>query len=124
MIETEIDESNGVAVLKPHGPLSVDDFKTVSKVVDAYIDRHHGKLNGLIIYAASFPGWVSFAALLEHLQFVKDHRKQIQKVAMVTDSRLLTILPSIADHFVNAEIKHFPFDDFDEAKEWIRSASK
>jgi hypothetical protein len=42
-------------------------------------------------------------------------------VAAVSDSGFLRIIPSVASHFVKAEIKHFNHDDKDRALEWLVS---
>ena len=78
-----------------------------------------GELNGLMIYVESFPGWSDFAALVTHLKFVKDHQRYFAKVAAVTDSGFLSILPHIADHFVRAEVRHFGFADKQNALTWL-----
>jgi len=80
----------------------------------------NGLFHGLMIYVKSFPGWNDFSALLSHLKFIKDHHKNIEKVAAVSDSGFLAILPNIADHFVNAEVRHFDYDKKDEAMTWLK----
>jgi len=40
-------------------------------------------------------------------------------VAAVTDSDLLSIMPHIADHFVDAKVKHFDYFDKDRALDWL-----
>ena len=67
MLEFELNSDSGVLVLKPHGPLSADDFTTVTETIDAYIENT-GKLNGVMIYAKSFPGWEDFSGLMSHLK--------------------------------------------------------
>lgn len=37
----------------------------------------------------SFPGWGSFGAFVSHLKFVIDHHRHIERIAVVTDNRLL-----------------------------------
>ena len=73
-----------------------------------------------MIYAEAFPGWDHLGALISHLKFVKDHHKQIKKVAAVTDSTLLSIMPRVVDHFVSAEVRHFDYRDREAALEWLR----
>jgi len=46
MLSVEIDELNGVAILKPDGPLSKGDFELGAKIIDPYINKT-GQLNGL-----------------------------------------------------------------------------
>ena len=118
MLNVDIDEQNRVAVLSVEGQLSELDFRKAANVIDPYIDEF-GHLNGLIISTKTFPGWESFAALLSHLKFVKDHHKKITFVAFVTDSPLGELAERIASHFVAAKIKGFNYDDLALAIEWI-----
>lgn len=118
MLNSELHLQEGILVVSPDGPLEVKDFDSLRAEVDPYIEDQGG-LNGLMIYAESFPGWENFAALLSHLKFVKNHHKQIKRVAAVSDAGLLSILPSIANHFVNAEVRHFDCNDRDAALDWL-----
>jgi hypothetical protein len=74
-----------------------------------------------MIDAESFPGWKDFAALLAHLRFVKDHHQKIEKFAAVSDSGFLTIAPTIASHFVQADVHHFSHADRNKALAWLRA---
>jgi hypothetical protein len=118
MLEFELNKESGVLVLKPRGPLSADDFATVTETTDAYIEKT-GHLNGVMIYAKSFPGWEDFGGLMSHLKFVRDHHKKIKKLATVSDSRVLTIMPKIAEHFISAEARHFDSADLYAAEVWL-----
>jgi len=118
MIDFDMDLQNLVLTVRPGGPMSENDFRRVAQAVDPIIDRK-GALPGLIIYAEGFPGWSSFAAMLSHLRFVKGHHKQIKKVAAVSDAAILKLLPHLVDHFVNAQVRHFAYADYDAAKAWV-----
>ena len=118
MLSVKFDEKNLVAVLQPEGPLSESDFQSAAKAIDPAIEKS-GRLNGIIIYAKSFPGWDSFSALVSHLRFVKDHHKKVSRVAFVTDSPVGKFAEPIASHFVKAEIRLFPYQDFEQASEWV-----
>ena len=118
MLSVSIDEHKGIALFEPNGPLSESDFKSAVKIVDPWIEKN-GKLKGLIIKTKSFPGWDSFGALSSHLTFVKGHHKKIGRLAIVTDSVLGNVAEKLASHFVNAEIKAFPFDSVEQAKSWV-----
>ena len=121
MLELEINEDEGIAIVRPSGPLRQQDFTGVAREIDACIERR-GALRGLIIHAESFPGWEDFAAFSGHIKFVRDHHRHIERVAAVTDSGFLAIMPKIAAHFVAAEIKHFGYDEIDAARRWILEA--
>jgi hypothetical protein len=118
MISHELLRDRGILIVIPEGPLEKTDFVALAREVDPYIEAQ-GKLNGLLISAKLFPGWKDFAALVSHLRFVKNHHQRIRKVAAVTDSGFLSIMPRIATHFVDAEVKHFEYRDKDRALDWL-----
>jgi len=121
MINVIVDSDEGIIVVEPTGPLEQSDFDKLAKEIDAY-SEDKGRLFGLIIHTKSFPGWDNFNAFLHHVKFVKEHHKEIQCVAIVTDSRIGAVGPGIAKHFVSAKIKHFEYDDIKEAIQWIQNA--
>jgi hypothetical protein len=118
MIEFELLRDRGVLVITPTGPLEKKDFERLTSAVDPFL-AEKGNLTGLVVRTNSFPGWKSFDALKSHLKFVGDHHKKVKRVAVVTDSKIGEIVPNIAKHFVAAEIKHFGFDQKEEAMRWI-----
>src|SRR5258708_5637945 len=81
MIDFELDAAHSVLLVRPESALAKEDFVALAKVVDPQIEAN-GDLNGLIISAPGFPGWDSFAALVTHFRFVRDHHKHIKKVAV------------------------------------------
>jgi len=121
MISHELLRDRGILIVIPDGPLEKTDFEALAREVDPYIEAQ-GKLNGLLISAKLFPGWKDFAALVSHLRFVKNHHQKIRKVAAVTDSGFLSIMPHIADHFVDAEVKHFDYCDKGRALDWLHDS--
>jgi hypothetical protein len=123
MLNVKLDEKNGIAMVEPHGSLSKDDFKTAAAVIDPYIEKTGG-LNGVLVHVKSFPGWDSFGALIKHFEFIKEHHKKVEKVAFVTDSPLGGFAEHVGSHFVNAAVRHFPFDEMEEAKKWITENKK
>ena len=118
MLIMDLDKTYGIATVQPAGPLKKEDFENIAAQLDEYIEER-GDIAGLIIHTRSFPGWEDFGALISHLRFIRDHHKHIRKVAPVTDSDIAPILPSIANHFVSAEIKSFAYEEYEEAKAWI-----
>lgn len=118
MINVKLGLSSGVVVIEPEGPLEEDDFKGLRRIVDTYLEEE-GTLHGVMIRTPEFPGWDSFTALVEHIRFVRDHHKRIEKVALVTDSPVGRLAPVLSKHFVNAEVRQFPFSEFDSAVEWL-----
>ena len=118
MLEFELNKDSGVLVLKPHGPLNACDFDAVTEQVDAYI-KDNGNLHGVMVYAKTFPGWEDFSGLISHLRFVRNHHKYINKLATVSDSKVLAIMPKLAGHFIGAEARHFDRADLYAAEIWL-----
>ncbi|MFK8043394.1 STAS/SEC14 domain-containing protein [Congregibacter sp.] len=118
MLTVDFDDRAGVLVLEPQGELSKSDFTEAAKAVDPYLERN-ANLCGLIIHVDSFPGWDSFASLIAHLKFVRDHHARVSRVAFATNSPIGSVAEKVASHFIKAEIKSFDFDQFDAARDWL-----
>ncbi len=119
MIEHELLHEEGILIVTPKEVLEAEDFKALAEKIDPYIEEK-GKLNGLMIYVDSFPGWHDFGAFLSHFKFVKDHHLKIKRVAAVTDSGFLSAMQAVAKHFVEADIAHFPFAEKEKALSWLK----
>jgi hypothetical protein len=122
MLQHELLRDRGILILKPDGALRAEDFAALATAVDPYIEQH-GELKGLVIDAPSFPGWENFAALLSHLRFVRDHHRQIRRIAVVSDSPLLAAAPKIASHFVSAQLRSFDAASRAAALTWVEGGS-
>ena len=120
VIKFELLKHVGVVVVEPKGTLSAVDFREISREIDPYI-REKGKLTGLLIEATAFPGWDSFGTFIQHLKFVYDHHRNIDRVAAVTDAAFLKIAPAIARHFAHPEIRVFASGERVKALEWLQA---
>ena len=118
MISIELDRVSAIAVLQLQGEIRGKDFDAVASVIDPYI-LEHGKLNGLIINTKDFPGWDSLGAMVEHFKFVKKHEKELTHIAFVTDSAIGDLAAIFAKYFISAQIKHFDYNEFTQAEDWI-----
>ena len=119
MIKVEVINDSGIIIVQPEGALEKQDFERLAQEIDSF-STDEGSLAGLVIHTRTFPGWDDLDAFLSHMRFVKDHHKEIQRVAIVTDSVVGEIGPGIVRHFVSAELKHFAYDDLEDAKAWIQ----
>lgn len=118
-MRVEIERDTAVAVVRPDSErgLTERDFATLREEIDTYL-ASHDRLHGLVVVVEDFPGWQSFAAFVSHIRFVRDHHRKLEKVALVSDGRLLTAAPDVVDHFVSARVRHFPLDCLNEARRW------
>ena len=123
MVEHELLRAEGILILRPKDRLEANDFQALAEKIDPYIEAN-GKLHGILLDAESFPGWRDFAALLAHLKFVRGHHQKIEKIAVVSDSSFLAFAPKIANHFVQADVRHFSGSQRDDALEWLRSGTR
>lgn len=111
---------DGVIVVDVTAPLREADFDAIALTADTWIEAH-GNLHGIVIHARVFPGWENMGGLLRHLRFIRNHQQQVARVAVATDGRLASLAPRLAEHFVKAELKAFPYDAVDDAISWARS---
>ncbi len=118
MFNYELNRTDGVLIVKSTGSLEAADFEKLTQEVDPYIEKE-GELKGLMICTKSFPGWDNFAAFLSHIEFVKHHHQKIKKIAAVTESSFLSIMPQVANYFVQTEIRHFEYDNQEAALTWL-----
>ena len=118
MIEHTFDTANAILYVRPISALEDGDFLLLAETVDPYIEKTGG-LAGLIIEAATFPGWESLGAMAAHFRFVRDHHRHIRKIGLVTDSAMGNVAEHLASHFVSAEIRHFSAGELEAAKQWI-----
>ncbi len=119
-LEFKLDEERGVLILTPRDELEIGDFDRVSAAIDPFIESSGG-LRGLLVVADEFPGWDNFAALTSHFRFVREHQAKVRRVALVTSSRFLAVVPRLARHFVAAEVRHFDTTDYEKALAWVSS---
>jgi hypothetical protein len=122
MIKFDLDRDKGILTVSPTGALEASDFQAIARTVDPYIEEK-GALSGLLVDPPSIPGRASFGALVEHMKFVRDHHRRIERVAALTDSEFLRIAPRIAQHFANPEIRVFGSAERARALAWLESGT-
>jgi hypothetical protein len=65
-----------------------------------------------------FPGWENLGGFVRHLQFVKDHRRRVQRIAVATDGVVRHLAPLAAHRFTGIAVKDFRYDELDQAIAW------
>jgi hypothetical protein len=121
MLDYNLDNTSGILTLEPKAPLTVADFKALAAHVDGYL-ASHDNLKGILLSVPHVPGWENFAALVQHMRFARDHHKRIARVAVLTDSSLLKIVPEIAAHFAHPEFRVFGSGERVGAVDWLKGA--
>ena len=74
-----------------------------------------------MIEARSFPGWRNFGAFVSHIRFVVDHHRDIERIAVLTNSGLLKTVPRVAAWFVHPKIRRFSPDQKARALAWLET---
>jgi hypothetical protein len=118
MLKIDLNQATRTVLLEPEGHLTKQDFQSLAQQVDPFINAS-GDLNGVLVHASKFPGWDGFASLVAHIQFVNGHHKHVKKVALCTDASFGALVEKLGAHFVSAEIKVFPYNELNQAKQWI-----
>ena len=119
MLNHQLVHDMGIFVLSPAGPLDKTDIEDFARRVDPYIEKN-GNLKGMIVYIEQFSGWKNIASFASHIRVIKNHHHSVEKVATVSDSRLLSGLQRFAGCFVSPEVQHFTLSDEGAAIEWLR----
>ena len=105
-------------------------LRVIEKIKDAVNEGNsltsalaeHPKLHGVMIQSKDFPGWENWAGFSAHMGFVRDHRHQVEQIALVTDSHLAGMAEFVGRHITHAEVRHFPFTEDAMAMQWLHAA--
>ncbi len=127
MLKFDLRRNEGILVLKPDGPLEAADFRTLACFVDClvvgYLHRHD-TLRGVMLHARASSAWKDFGALLANLKFVRRHHHRIEKVAVVADRGVATIMPQVANHFLHSQVEHFDLEHEGAAWNWLMARGR
>ena len=112
----EIDEGKIVEV-HATGKLEKSDYESFDPEVERLIEKH-GKTRVLFVMR-DFHGWTT-GGLWEDIKFDASHFKDIERLALVGDSKWEEWMASFCKPFTTAKIKYFPTDKLSDARDWIR----
>ena len=121
-IPYELLKDSGVLVVRPSRRISTEDIASLDAAVAPWL-QEHGKLSGIIVHAARFPGWESLGSLFRHAWLLSNRHGHVERVAFVIDGTLPELASGLATRLVSAEVRHFAYDDYDSAMAWIRATS-
>lgn len=118
MINYKLLEPQSILVVMPVGKVGRNDFDALVQDIDHYL-LDHERLQGLMVCSEYFHGWEDFAAMLSHLRFVRSQHRHIDRVAVVTDSKVMGLMPHLVRHFARSNVRHFPYQDQSAALAWL-----
>lgn len=110
-------ESNVVEVIIT-GKLEARDYEKFVPEVERLIAKH-GKIK-ILLKLIDFHGWTA-GALWEDIKFDVKHFNDIERLAIVGDSKWEKGMAVFCKPFTTAEIRYFDVSKIAEAQQWIRA---
>lgn len=119
-MENKIELVSGEKFLevKVSGKLTKESYETLVPAVDDLI-RDRGKIR-ILFEMHDFHGWTA-GALWEDTKFDLAHWRDIQRLAIVGETKWQHGMAVFCRPFTTAKIKYFDHAQLDEAKAWLES---
>jgi hypothetical protein len=113
------EEAGGkILKVKASGKLTKEDYQRFVPDVERLI-KDHGKIR-ILLEMHDFHGW-EVSALWEDIKFDLKHFGDIERLAMVGDSKWEKGMAAFCKPFTKAKIQYFDSSKADEARAWIGS---
>lgn len=110
-------QESDVVIVRLIGKLEPSAYDGVSKEIDTVMSRSTPVR--LLLDLREFDGWSGLAALGDHLELVREHRRVPQRVAVVGDEAWQHLAERVMSRFINAETRYFDESDYDGAVAWV-----
>lgn len=101
------------------GKLHDEDYQQFVPLVDASVEQH-GAVR-LLIQLEDFDGWDA-RAMWDDFEFGLQHRKSIERMAIVGEGRLVDWMTRLSRPFTSAQVRQFTPAELDSAWTWIEEA--
>jgi SpoIIAA-like len=98
------------------GKLAKEDYQHFVPMVDRLI-KEHGKIR-ILVQMHDFHGW-EMAALWEDIKFDVKHFADIERLALVGETKWQAGMAKFCKPFTKAKIEYFDETQIDRAREWI-----
>ncbi len=102
--------------VKLSGKLHKDDYRHFAPAVDAAVEQH-GKIR-ILVEMHDFHGWDA-GALWEDIKFDMHHFRDIERLAIVGETKWEHGMATFCKPFTTAMIKYFDAHDAEAARRWI-----
>ena len=99
-----------------HGKLTREDFERIVPDTEKLISQH-GKIR-ILVTMHDFEGW-NAGALWEEVKWEAKHFNDVEQLAIVGEECWQKWMASFCRPFTTAKIRHFSFDQLEEAREWL-----
>ena len=115
----EIVSTDNLLHVKASGKLTKASDETFAPLVDRQI-QEHGKLQNLF-EMHDFHGWTA-GAMWEDIKFDFQHWKDIERLAIVGESKWEAGMSVFCKPFTSAKINYFDHSKLEDAKKWLEEA--
>ena len=107
---------DNVVVVKVNGQLDGKDYDTFVPAIEAMLQKH-GRIR-ILLQMHDFHGW-NASALWEDIKFDWKHYSDIERIAMVGNSKWEQGMAIFCRPFTRAKIRYFPESEREQALSWI-----
>jgi hypothetical protein len=118
MSSLETVSSGRILEVRVTGKLTKESYENFVPAVDAQI-KQYGKLRVLFVMK-DFHGWTA-GAMWEDLKFDLKHWKDIERLALVGDTKWEKGMAAFCKPFTKAQIRYFDAAEIDEARQWLEA---
>ena len=117
----QLNEENGGKLLAAHvsGKLLKDDYERFVPEFERLL-RQHGKMR-VLFDMTDFHGWEA-SALWEDTKFAFRHFDDIEKIAMIGETKWQHGMATFCKPFTKAAVRYFDHADAAEARAWLGAA--
>ena len=120
MSAVALKETNGGKVLEIQltGKLAKEDYEQLVPAVERMV-KEHGRIR-ILVEMRDFHGWTA-GALWQDIKFDAKHFKDIDRVAMVGETKWQHGMAIFCKPFTTASIRYFDHAAIDQARAWLIS---
>jgi hypothetical protein len=113
-----LEEKQGGKVLEAsvQGKLTKQDYQLLVPEIERLIQQH-GKLR-ILFHMHDFEGW-SAGALWEDIKFDARHFRDIERLALVGESKWQEGMAVFCKPFTTAKVRYFDRSEVAEARQWV-----
>ncbi len=116
MINVEVIAPDALKIVAPER-LKADDFRELAPRVESIIARY-GKIR-LLIDGTRLEGWENIVAFETHAAFVKDHQRQVERIAIIAPHEWQHWLIGAVRVFLHPDVRAFDKGQDGEARRWL-----
>lgn len=115
-----LNEINDGKILEVHltGKLAKEDYPRFLPAVERLVNKH-GKIR-MLVEMHDFHGWTA-GALWQDIKFDAKHFRDIERIAMVGETKWQHGMAVFCKPFTAAEIRYFGHAALDQARAWLTS---